>query len=98
MTDNILAVKAFRRKKRVNLAEKSEPMKQRINDCEGDQKQLFYLIHSLLGSKKITVFPEYINSFTLASTINMFFLLIKVTRLKWNFHSGSVLPVYSFLI
>ena len=31
-------------------------------------------IHSLLGSKKNTVLPEYTSSFTLASTINMFFI------------------------
>ena len=52
---------------------KSELMEQRVIDCEGDQKKMFSLIHSLLGSKKNTVLPEYISSFTLASTINMFY-------------------------
>ena len=52
---------------------KSELMEQRVIDCEGDPKKLFSLIHSLLGSKKNTVLPEYTSSFTLASTINMFF-------------------------
>ena len=52
---------------------KSELMEQRVIDCEGDQKKWFSLIHSLLGSKKNTVLPEYTSSFTLASTINMFF-------------------------
>ena len=52
---------------------KSELMEQRVIDCEGDQKKLFSLIHSLLGSKKNTVLPEYTSSFTLASTINMIY-------------------------
>ena len=52
---------------------KSELMEQMVIDCEGDQKKLFSLIHSLLGSKKNTVLPEYTSCFTLASTINMFF-------------------------
>ena len=38
---------------------KSELMEQRVNDCEGDQKKLFSLIHSLLGSKKNTDKEEY---------------------------------------
>ena len=47
-------------------------MEHRVIDCEGDQKKLFSLIHSLLGSKNNTVLPECTSSFTLASTINMF--------------------------
>ena len=39
------------------------------------KKKMFSLIHSLLGSKKNTVLPEYTSSFTLASTINMFFYI-----------------------
>ena len=35
-----------------------------VNNCEGDQKKLFSIIHSLSGSKKITVLPEYTTSFT----------------------------------
>ena len=53
---------------------KSELMKQRVIDCEGDQKKMFSLIHSLLlGSKKVTVVPEYSCSFNLASTIYIYF-------------------------
>ena len=63
---------------------KSELMEQRVIDCEGDQKKMFSVIHSLLGSKKNTVLPKYTSSFTLASTINMF-LYIKLVLLKWNF-------------
>ena len=97
MTDDILKLKAIRRKneliwrktrttinfdiyyesckavKKAISIRKSELMEQRVIDCEGDQKKLFSLIHSLLGSKKNTVLPEYTSSFTLASTINMFF-------------------------
>ena len=90
MTDDILTLKAIRRKHEliwrktrttINLdiyydsckaKRKSELMEERVIDCEGDQKKLFSLIHSLLGSKNNTVLPEYTSSFTLASTINMF--------------------------
>ena len=30
-------------------------MEQSVNNCEGDQKKLFSFIHSLFGSKRITV-------------------------------------------
>ena len=63
---------------------KAELMEQNVINCEGDQKKLFSLIHSLFGSKKITVLPEYTSSFTLASSTNMF-LLRKFIISKWNF-------------
>ena len=53
---------------------KAELMEQRVINWEGVQKKLFSLIHSLFGSKKSTVLPEYTSSFTLASSINMFFI------------------------
>ena len=54
------------------------------------------VIHSLLGSKKNTVLPEYTSSFTLASTINMFFI-DKINTIKMEFHLlEACLPVYSF--
>ena len=53
---------------------KAELMEQRVINCEGDQKKLFSLIHYRFGSKRITVLPEYTSSFTLASSINMFFI------------------------
>ena len=98
MTDDILTLKAIRKKneliwrktrttinfdiyydsckavKEAISKRKSELMERRVIDCEGDQEKLFSLIHSLPGSKKNTVLPEYTSSFTLASTINMFFL------------------------
>ena len=76
MTDDILTLKAIRRKteliwrksrttihfdiyydsckavKKAISKRKSELTEQRVIDCEGDQKKLFSLIHSLLGSKK----------------------------------------------
>ena len=63
---------------------KAELMEQSVINSEGDQKKLFSLIHSLFGSKKMTVLPEYTSSFTLASSINMF-LLRKFIISKWNF-------------
>ena len=63
---------------------KAELMEHNDINCEGDQAKLFSLIHSLFGSKKITVLPEYTSSFTLASSINMF-LLRKFIIPKWNF-------------
>ena len=76
MTDNILALKANRRKneliwrktritinfniyydscmavKRAISIKKAELMEQSVINCEGDQKKLFPLIHSLFGSKR----------------------------------------------
>ena len=42
---------------------KTELMEERVINCEGDQKKLFSLKHSLFGSKKITVLPEYTSFF-----------------------------------
>ena len=121
MTDDILKLKAIRRKneliwrktrttinfdiyyesckavKKAISKRKSELMEQRVIDCEGDQKKLFSLIHSLHGSKKNTVLPEYTSSFTLASTINMFFI-DKINTIKMEFPLlEACLPVYSFV-
>ena len=76
---------------------KSELMEQRVIDCEGDQKKLFSLMHSLLGSKKNTVLPEYTSSYTLASTINMFFI-DNISTIKMEFPLlEACLPVYLFV-
>ena len=76
---------------------KSKLKEQRVIDCECDQKKLFSLIHALLGSKKNTVLPEYTSSFTLASTINMFFM-DKISTIKMEFPLlEACLPVYSFV-
>ena len=76
---------------------KPELMEQRVINCEGDQKKLFSLIHSLFGSKKITVLPEYTSSFTLAFSINMFFIW-KIRKIKKEFPLlESCLPTYSFV-
>ena len=70
-------------------------MKQSVTNCEGDQKKLFSLIHSLFSSKKITVLPEYTSSFTLASSINMFFIE-KIQNIKMEFPLlEACLPAYS---
>ena len=61
------------------------------------RKKLFSLIHSLLGSKKKTVLPEYTNSFTLASTINMSFI-DKISTIKMEFPLLEAwLPIYIFV-
>ena len=52
---------------------KDQLMEQRVTYCAGDQEKLFSLINYLFGSKNITVLPEYTSSFTLASSINMFY-------------------------
>ena len=76
---------------------KAEVMEQSVINCEDDQKKLFSLIHSLFGSKKITVLPAYTSSFTLASSINMFFIE-KIHNIKLEFPLlGSCLPAYSFV-
>ena len=54
---------------KINSKRKADLMEQMVTNCEGDQKILF----SLFGSKKITVLPEYTSSFTLESSINMFY-------------------------
>ena len=72
-------------------------MEQSVINCEGDQKKLFSLIHSLFGSKKITVLPEYTSSFTLASSINMFFIE-KIHNIKMEFPLlEACLPASSFV-
>ena len=123
MSDNILALKAIRRKneliwqktcitinfniyydscmavKKTISIRGAELLEQCVINCEGDQKKLFSLIHSLFGSRKITVLPEYTSSFTLASSINMF-LLRKLIIAKWNFlfwNLEACLPAYSFV-
>ena len=63
---------------------KAELMEQKVINCEGDQKKLFSLIHSLFGSKKITVLPEYTSSFTWHPQSTCF-LLRKFIISKWNF-------------
>ena len=72
-------------------------MEQSVINCEGDQKKLFSLIHSLFGSKKITVLPEYTSSFTLASLINMFFIE-KIHNIKMEHsHRHGKISVIDFM-
>ena len=79
------------------ISKRKSELEQRVIDCEGDQKKLFSLIHSLLGSKKNTVLPEYTSSFTLASTINMFFI-DTISTIKMEFPLlEACLPMYSFV-
>ena len=121
MTDNMLALKAFRseneliwRKTRIKInfyiyyhscmavkkdisKRKAELIEQKVNNCECDQDKLFSLIHSLFGSKRITVLLEYTSSFTLAYSINMFFI-DKIQMIKMEFPLLEVcLPAYSIV-
>ena len=60
-------------------------------------KKLFSLIHSLLGSQKNTVLPEYTSSSNLASTIYMFFI-DKMNTIEMEFPIlEACLPLYSFI-
>ena len=43
--------------KKIISKRKAELMEQRVINCEGEQKKLFSLIHSICGSKNITVLP-----------------------------------------
>ena len=72
-------------------------MEQRVNDCEGDQiKNVFSnTLHSLLGSKKIRVLPEYTSSHTSASTINISIDKINIIKIEVSLLEAC-LPVYSF--
>ena len=63
---------------------KTEIIEQMVTNCEGDHKKLFALLHSLFGSKNSTVLPEYTSFFTLASSINMFFIE-KINMIKMDF-------------
>ena len=82
MTDNILSLKAL--------------MEQSVISWKGEQKKLFSLIYSLFWSKNITELPEYTSSFTLASSINMFFIE-KINKIKMEFPLlEACLPAYSF--
>ena len=74
---------------------KSELMEQRVIDCEGDKKISSYTFSTWY--LKNTVLPEYTSSFTLASTINMFFI-DKINTIKMEFPLlEACLPVYSFV-
>ena len=104
MTDDIITLKAIRRKnelickavKKAISKRKSELMEQRVLIVKVT-RHFFSLIHSLLGSKKNTMLPEYSISFTFASTINMFFI-DKTNTIKMEFHLlEACLPMYSFV-
>ena len=64
--------------KKVISKRKAELIKQRVNNCECD--------HSLFGSKKIAVLPEYTSCFIWESSINMFFIeKIQIIKMEFPF-------------
>ena len=52
---------------------KSDILPKKISDCNGDQKQLFQIVDSLLGRNKQTTLPKYDSPLTTASVMNNFF-------------------------
>ena len=67
---------------------KAELMEQSAINCEGDQKKLFSIIHSLFGSKKITVLPEYNNNNNNNNCLKSNIQCIEI-RVQWTVHLGS---------
>ena len=53
---------------------KTVTIQNKINDCKGDQKNIFKIIHSFLGRKIQQVLPEYTCSFYLVTMITPFSL------------------------
>ena len=60
--DSCMAVKKDISKREAELIE------QIVNNCEGGQKKMFFLIHFLFGSNQIKMLPEYTSYFTFASS------------------------------
>ena len=53
---------------------KEKCYKKQISDCGGDQTQLFGIVNSILGRGRQIVFPQHMDSFTLASLFNNYFI------------------------
>ena len=53
---------------------KEKCYKKQISDCGGDQKQLFGIVNSILGRGRQIVYPQHMDSFTLASLFNNYFI------------------------
>ena len=75
---------------------KSELMEQRVIDCEGDQKKLLSLIHSLPGSKKITEYSvARIYQLFYFGIYNKYVFIDKINTIKMKFPLlEACLPVY----
>ena len=75
---------------------KTQSIHKLITDSNGDQKKLFNIIKTLLGSQKKLVLPDYSDPITLASTFNMHFI-DKIANIRAEFPLlESSLPPYSF--
>ena len=53
---------------------KEKCYKKQISDCGGDQKQLFGIVNSILGRGRQIVYPQHMDSFTIASLFNNYFI------------------------
>ena len=65
---------------------KTQVIQKKITESNGDQKKLFNIVNTLLGRRKQLVLPDYNNPITLASTFNMFYLLIRLQTFVQSFH------------
>ena len=64
---------------------KLQVIQKKITESNGDQKELFNIVNTLLGRRKQLVLPDYNNPITLASTFNVF-LLIRLQTFVQSFH------------
>ena len=55
-------------------------IQKKIVDSNGDRKQLFKIVETLLGRTNQIVLPEYQDPASLASRFNMFFLWIRLIK------------------
>ena len=52
-----------------------ERFQKKINECHGDQKNLFEIVNTMIGRKRNdVVLPKYDDPATLASMLNTFFI------------------------
>ena len=76
---------------------KTQVIKKKIAESNGDQKKLFNIVNTLLGRRKQLVLPDYNNPITLASIFNMVFFIDKIANIRAELtFLESLLPPYSF--
>ena len=76
---------------------KSVILQKKISDCNGDQKNLFKIVNTLLGQNKQTELPKYDSPLTMASIMNNF-LIDKIDNIRANFPLLEAnLPSNSFI-
>ena len=63
---------------------KESYFKTQISDCQGDQKQLFSIVNSLMGREKQTLYPQHKDSLSLATLFNDYFVT-KISDIRKGF-------------